>query len=518
MMAAMQLAPMTPAPLSGLGLAALMALAIVIRVAVGVGDDGLGGQDPWAYREAARQVTAWWRGVGDAPHGLFWPLGYPALGASLAMALGVDEATALRVASLMLSAAAAPLTAALVHSVLPSGRFGAWLAGGVVAVGAAASLSGAAVMADGPMLGWLALSAWATARGLRRPAWLPLAALALGLAVVTRQAALVALPAWIACVGWQAWRGRSEPGAAVWLGLAALALATPLALQGHYGGERPGALEHAWLRGWRPWHALQSTFATADGHADYAFPQAVFALFPLLHPGYLAPPGLIAIGLGVRNPLADGGGRLLLAGWLAMAVILFAGMPYQNFRFGLCALVPAAALAGLGAEALWRRAPGGVGRRLGLGMAVVCLAWTAAWTPRMAARHLRDRAERRATAGAVAAAVAALSRREVDAQRAVWGVGQRPPTIVAFELTLDLRHRHGLDVVDLSALDDAALDRLREAASRRPLVLAIDPTDLATQWRGTAVAEAERRLRTRFDVGPARAVGRYRVARLEPRR
>ncbi len=508
----------TPASLSGLGLAALMALAIAVRIAAGVGDDGLGGQDPWAYLDAARRISAFWQGVGNAPHGLFWPLGYPAVGAGLAAALGLDMATALRVAALLLSAAAAPLTAALVRALLPSATVGAWLAGGIVAVGAAASLAGAAVMADGPMLGWLALAAWATAAGFRRPALLPLAALALGLAIVTRQAALVALPAWIGCIGWHAWCGRGERKVPAFVALAALALATPLLLQAHFGGERPGALDHAWLRSWRPWHALQSTFSTVDGHANYAWPQGVYALFPVLHPGYLAPPGLLAIGFALRHRVANGSGRLLLALWLATAVVLFAGMPYQNFRFGLCALVPAAALAGLGLEALRQRAQGGLGRRLTMAGALVCLAWTAAWTPRMADRHLRDRAERRRTVSAVAAAANAIALREVAAQADAWGEAKRPPTVVAFELSLDLHYRHGLDVIDLSELDDAALQGLRDAAARRPLVLAVDPQDLTTQWVGTAVGEAERRLRAAFDVGPASAVGRYRVARLEPRR
>lgn len=521
----------------GMGCLALFALGAGVRVAVGLGDDGLGGQDPWAYETAARTTAAWLVGHAPAPTGFFWPLGYPALGALLGLLTGLPEASALRGLSLLLGAATGPLLAvavALAHG--PRARRAGLLGGAVVAASAASALAGAAVMADAAMAFWLVAAAAATAPllraqgeggGVSRRRAVLLAAgagAALGLAVVTRQAALVGAPA--VGIAWLLAAGRRRVGwdAVVVFGLCAGA---PLLAQLAIDPGRPGALEHTWLRSWRPWHAMMRSFDTPDGHADYAFPQGVYALFPLLHPGYLAPPLLLFLLRGVRRGWCgtDGCGvgpfaTLFWAQWLGVAVLLFAGMPYQNFRFGLCALPAAAALFGLGAadvlDARRRSAFGSATRgRWAVAALAVGLLWTAAWTPRMAQRHLQSRQERRALVQSVAEATTRVAASAFDPPR--------PPLLVAFELTLDLRHRQGLDVIELYDLRpggteaEARLRELAEAAARRPLVLVVDDRDLGTQWAGTPIAAALARLRDAYDAGPPERVGAYRVARLEPR-
>ncbi|MEY3011370.1 MAG: hypothetical protein RIT45_105, partial [Pseudomonadota bacterium] len=208
-------------------------------------------------------------------------------------------------------------------------------------------------------------------------------------------------------------------------------------------------------------------------------------------------------------------GALLWAQWLGVGVLFFAGMPFQNFRFGLVVLPAVAALFGLGATELGAGAQVGTRGRLARGALVLGALWTLAWTPRMASHHVQARAERRATVAAVAAA----ARTVADGAFAE----PRPPLLVAFELTADLRHREGVEAVELwdlrpgSPTADAALAELQAAASRRPLVLVVDDGDLATQWAGTPIAGALARVERDFDAGPPLRVQGYRVARLEPR-
>ncbi|MEY3014428.1 MAG: hypothetical protein RIT45_3163, partial [Pseudomonadota bacterium] len=443
-----------------LGCLVLFAVGVGARWLAGLGDDGLGGQDPWGYLDAARATGAWLIGHAPPPTGFFWPLGYPALGAVASLATGVPEATALRTLSTLLGAAAGPLlawTVVVAHG--PSARRAGLLAGAVLALGAAATLAGAAVMADAAMVFWLVVAALATAPTVRAdapvrglPARLGLGAVAgaaLGLAIVTRQASLVAAPAlgiaWLLAAA-----ARRVPRPALLTFGAALAL--PLLAQLALDVDRPGALDHAWLRSWRPWHAVMRTFDTPDGHASYPWPQGVYALFPLLHPGYLAPPlGLFAL-RGLRRAWCGEGaagcapvgpfGALLWAQWLGVGVLFFAGMPFQNFRFGLVVLPAAAVLFGLGAaDALGAGAQVGTRGRLARGALVLGALWTLAWTPRMARQHVQARAERRATVAAVAAA----ARTVADGAFAE----PRPPLLVAFELTADLRHREGVEAVEL---------------------------------------------------------------------
>ncbi len=517
--------------MTALALVVLAAVAWVLRIAVGLGDDGLGGQDPWAYLDATRAIGAWLHGTAGPPTGYFWPLGYPMLGAALS-AFGVDEALALRSISQALGAATAPVVAAAVVAWRPDaaaprlallGRIDGLIAGVVVACGAAATLAGAAVMADATMLFWLAIAAWllGLAHDKRGVAAWALAALAIGAAIVTRQAAVCVVPA----AAWallRAWRQRTLTLPAA-LAVVAIGALLPL-LQLAVDPTRPGALDHAWLQLWRPWNAVRSSFDTVDGHMDSAWPQGLFAAFAWLHPGYLAPPGALLVGLGLRAAWRDGhrDAVRVLGAWSLTGWAMLAGMPHQNFRFGLALLVPSAIGFGLGAAAALRpdisAAPGGswsmarpVRLLVLLGVALT-LAWTMAWTPRMAARHLDARAARRALVAEVAAEV-----RRRSADLAADGERPRAPLVVALELTADLQRRAELDVVEIATLGDDDLQRLREAAARRPLFLVVDDATMRRQWAGTAIASRFARLEAAFDSGPPSDVRGYRVARLEPR-
>jgi hypothetical protein len=106
---------------------------------------------------------------------------------------------------------------------------------------------------------------------------------------------------------------------------------------------------------WSPLNALRHDFFTADGHLAYALPNgayyglapANFAYFgPLLAVWIL--PGLWAARRWQVRTI------VLIVGWGGVVLAFHSGAPWQNFRFALAYLPPAAILAAAGLLLAWR--------------------------------------------------------------------------------------------------------------------------------------------------------------------
>jgi 4-amino-4-deoxy-L-arabinose transferase-like glycosyltransferase len=208
-------------------------------------------------------------------------------------------------------------------------------------------LSSVVIMADMPALFWATLASWLLVR-----TWpvevktLPelhetqlhrghggLAGLVLGLAVATRWIyGLLALPfaayALVQTRRFRTWRFLFIP---VLGGLGVLLPQLWLSLN------RPDSLLHNWLLNWRPMNAFARQFAHVDGDYAYTLPVALYYLQPLSHPNYMVPVlGLAALWGAwslwrrrIWQPL------ILLGGWFGVVYLFLAGIPYENFRFGL---------------------------------------------------------------------------------------------------------------------------------------------------------------------------------------
>ena len=106
---------------------------------------------------------------------------------------------------------------------------------------------------------------------------------------------------------------------------------------------------------WSPLNALRHDFFTVDGHLAYTQPNGVyyavapanFAYFGPLLAVWILPGAWAARRWPVRN-------IVLIVGWAAVVFAFHAGAPWQNFRFALAYLPPAAILAAAGLLLAWR--------------------------------------------------------------------------------------------------------------------------------------------------------------------
>jgi hypothetical protein len=106
---------------------------------------------------------------------------------------------------------------------------------------------------------------------------------------------------------------------------------------------------------WSPLNAVHRDFFTADGHLAYSQPNGVyyaeapanFAYFGPLLALWILPGVWAARRWGLRN-------IVLIGGWGGVVFAFHAGAPWQNFRFALAYLPPAAILAAAGLWLAWR--------------------------------------------------------------------------------------------------------------------------------------------------------------------
>lgn len=480
--------------------------------------DGLWGQDPWGYLAQAQGILDWTNG-GQTPVAR-WPQGYPLLGVMLHR-LGLSLPVAMQGASLLAGAATVPLVWLAGRAWLPTTRAAVpRLAALFVAVAPVHLVWSLCVTSDVSALAWLAAAAWMLGRAgaTRHPsAWMVGAGATLAMALITRFAVGSVLPAFLVAI---LARGRRQSWRSLQVGV--LAFVSVLIPQVLLSIQAPTeAVAHPWLIGWRPWYAWQRSFDTIEGVASYAWPQAMFAVFPAIHPGYLGMAGGLLAGVGVMTLLwpqagvdpsaeqttakgqpRDSGetgtavttiGRpacALLLTWAGGVTLFFSGVPFQNFRFGLIALLPWALLAALGAARIAAHK-----RAWAVGLILLTLVIQGVWAERLLTRHLTMVADRTASARTIAALL------------------PRGATVVAFGLTADIAGRskaqQRLSVVELATTPPEELAKLWPTT--KPVFVVVDPGQIRRQWLGKPVAKHLDWLRTHTHLKLIDRSGRWSV-------
>lgn len=352
----------------------LFALALRAGLAAFTQFDGLYGQDAFAYYEYARRLLDSTSRL-HMPAPFFWPLGFPALVALAFVPAGISPLAGQWV-SMLTGALVAPLVYLLTREVsiaiserragdetsyVP--RAGALVAGLVAAVSGQLLQSSIVLMADAAATMWATFSALALLRYAkeRRLRWWLAAALSLMLAAFTRWIygallipwALVFLFTWRKASGESAARLRSASTHAIIV----VACALPFCIA-QWGALVPStSLNHAWLTAWNPINAIGHVFDNPDGHFDYPLPVGIFYAQPVAHPYYIFPLLLPLILCGLwasrRAPAAH---RIVAVGWPLAVYVFLAGIPYENFRFGLALWPPLVVLGGAGVDWVWSRA------------------------------------------------------------------------------------------------------------------------------------------------------------------
>jgi hypothetical protein len=421
--------------------------------------DGLYGQDAFAYYQQALAIANF------DPKPFFWPNGYP-LWAALWMGLLGKHEFAAQFATLICGAALPPFVYLLGRDLFPSygERAGLW-AGLIAAVAGQAVLSSIVIMADMPALLWATVACWFLVRW-RHPGDLLAAGIFLGLAVVTRWAyALLAVP-FAAYSLFQSCQNKTSPRLLLLPTLGGLAILLP---QLWLSLDRPESLLHEWLINWRPANAFGRDFSHIDGEYNYTLPVALYNLQPLAHPNYMLPLlGLAALWGGWHLWRSRSwAALLLLGGWAGIVYLFLAGIPYENFRFGLTLYLPLLLLAGVGVEALRLKPPLRISRRMwGRGiyaLLTVSLALMALWAVRSAHNFLTA---------------------QNASKQSARQVGEMLPTgatILSFGLTSTLQHYTDLQVIEFYNLDIKSLEAA--TATSCPFYLLIDLDNIAVQWQ-----------------------------------
>ncbi len=327
----------------------LTAVMVAAVVSLLLGFNGLYGQDAHEYVRLSRAYFQQMQGMPYLPEGrgdAAFAVGYPLAGALLRFG-GPGSILALQLVS-WCSAGAALYAFDVNLRVLSPGahRWSRQLYAGI-ALGLSAYFvrAGLTVMSDA--LG-LALTLAAFHYGMRAvegrrgrdAVW---AAVFSGLAVLTRfsLAPLVgplALGVAIALLRVPAFTRRHDWNVG-WLGLALLAGSLVLAPHFLLKMKVPGTpLDHSLLQDWSPLNLFRAKFSSLNGTVDYGWPNLLYVLFPLFHPGFLLPLPLLFF-LAKRTDFLLPAKRVLL---VCVAVYLFflGGVPHQNLRY----LLPAFAL------------------------------------------------------------------------------------------------------------------------------------------------------------------------------
>jgi 4-amino-4-deoxy-L-arabinose transferase-like glycosyltransferase len=457
----------------------LTALTIRLAVIFFWQFDGLYGQDAYAYLRQAISIAENLPRGQPPPTDFFWPNGYPLLIAFGMLFFG-QTAWAAQLAALLCGAALAPLAFLLSRELfsksanLQSG----FLAGLMVAVAGQSILSSVVIMADMPALFWATLTAWLVVRAVQSeqgriftPALFFLAAgAALALAIISRWLYVLMVPALGFYVIFSYWgkvclalRPKNlcwQPLGAVFSGAIILAPQLWLSLNKREG------LAHSWLLGWSPANFFQREFENIDGHFVYQLPNWVFYAQPAGHPAYIFPLLSLAMlwGLWRLWQTRQRGPLILLLGWAGPVYLFLAGIPYQNFRFGLTLYLPLVILAGFGLSDLLsgkERALGGIFRLI----ISLSLAGTLAWAYPMLDNFLTPQNQSKIIAAQVEQTLPPQS------------------TLITFGLTLTIQHYTNLNTLEFFYLDESSLQTLTESPPG-PLYLLLDVGNVETQWQG----------------------------------
>jgi 4-amino-4-deoxy-L-arabinose transferase-like glycosyltransferase len=499
----------------------LIALTIRLIVIIYWRFDGLYGQDAFAYFDQAAAITQ------NLPHGLpppsdfFWPNGYPLLMAGFMLVLG-RHALAGQIPALLCGTLLAPLVYLLSQSLFgvngdvnesPAIRSQRGvLSGFIIASAGQPILSSVVVMADVPALFWATLGVWVSVHTIKykqegkrageqgrifspapllpcSPAFYWFAVgMALGMAIISRWLYLLVIPAMGVYLIFTLYQQRQPKHHRVFLGVfwAILGGILIVAPQLWLSLPKPEGLAHSWLLGWSPANFWRREFENIDGHFVYAWPNAIFYAQPALHPAYIFPLLGLAGLWGVRRlwQTKQWGPLILLLGWVAPVYLFLAGIPYQNFRFGLTHYLPFVLLAGFGLSDLLSAAikvqgSGGAEEQrrifppaplllrspvvlnVAITLSVVAML---AWAYPMLNSFLTTQ-----------------NQSKMIAQQ-VEQVLPGEATLLTFGLTLTIKHYTRLNTLEFFYQDVTSLDTLIE--SHQPLYLLLDVTSITTQWRG----------------------------------
>jgi hypothetical protein len=312
------------------------------------GFDGLYGQDAHEY---LRLAAAWLRALqgGPAPGPSFWPIGYPALAALLALGPWPLAATA-QVLSGLAYVAACALGVATLQRLYPEHARAAacyWLA--TFALSPFVLRAALCIMSDVTALAWAGLFVYCAARWQRAPrlAWIAAGAAACVAAGTTRHATGAVLLPSIVWWAWRAWQqhAHTRPRLLFVSMVGALAAALPTVLAASGGALQPW--HYPAVSGWSLGHAFALQQHTPDGYVVQRLPTALYAFSNVLNPGFTVLGPLLLLGLRARD-LRAGLQRALAVGWLLYA-LFHVGVPYQHdrhllasFPLALLVLFPAA--------------------------------------------------------------------------------------------------------------------------------------------------------------------------------
>lgn len=497
----------------------LIALAIRIFFILRNQFDGLYGQDSYAYYDYALALSS------SVMHGtvlppFFWPIGFPALVALATLIVGPSPVAGQAV-SLVTGSLVAPLGFLITRQVATEGAsasnsrsvgirdVASFTTGLILATGGQLVQSSVVVMSDAAALFWTTFSAYVLLRYLQgyRERWLMLAAIALSMAIVTRWVYAGLIPVWGLVLLFEHVRGRAirlpiRPLATACL-MGVVVLSPQLVLS---STDPAPVLGHSWLVGWNPLNALSQTIDNVDGHFAYALPVGVFYAQTGFHPGYISPVLTILLLAGAyavaRQANRFPTGAVLLLGWVVIEYGFVAGIPYENFRFGLAYLLPLAVLVGVGAQSLYlflgsHGIPSkAVSRTLAL-VLVAGLGWNLFWT------------------GHPLEIILDIKRGELRIIDLLHDRVASGATIVAFGPTLSIQHYTSLRAVDLSEQTPDALRSLAGESNR--LYLIVDISNLETQWRGRSPSLNFEFLVTHFESHRLDQVGNYTLFALDTR-
>lgn len=308
---------------------------VLVLVRLISGFNGLYGQDAHEYLRYTRALFDYFHG-GSHPGAFFWPLNYPLAGVSFAHILGTGP-ICLQLVSLLALPGSFLYIALLskqqasqpgIDSTQPNYSL---LFPALFLLLSPYLLRGAfLVMSDMQTLFLICATLYHLYRygTAGRSRDFLLGAGWIGLAVFTRYpAGLLLLPMAIAfCVFGVKYRDWKA-------GLIALPLALLVLLpQAMLRAETPfhflenGLLQHA-----SPLRIFQRSYDAPDGYFSYLFPNGLFVLSNLFHPGYLFA-GILLLPFFRKQDLSGWFSKLILVSWLLY--IVFIGMlPFQNSRF-----------------------------------------------------------------------------------------------------------------------------------------------------------------------------------------
>lgn len=507
----------------------IFALLLRARLIFNNSFDGLYGQDAYAYFGYAREMANALAHV-QVPPPFYWPLGYPLLLNAGWVLLGQSIAAA-QLTTLVCGAAAASFTLLLTRELLDHGKMTAGIvAGAVIALSGQAVQSSIVVMADAPALLWSALSAWLLSRYFRthRLVSLLISTVALVLALITRWQSTSLVLAWFAAFAFHIWTSsRQRHSLLKQGGVALLVFLLILTPQLYY--ERINSSEVAgsiWAEGWSPLNAFRRTFDNVDGHFDYALPPALFYAQPLFHPAYLFPLltpfavigawALVQAARGLSksamehrlrrlnkavaekktqtapyDPVGNESlapGAVLIIGWIAATYFFLAGIPYENFRFGLGMFVPVATLTGIGVARAWQ-AFSLPSRTRQVALSVILLAagvGSFIWQPR------------------VLQPIVDIKQRERNQLQAL--VQTLPPsaTVFSFGINGALEAYNDLHTVDVWS---EPLTEIRAQARAATSFLFLDTANVETQWHGFRVEQNYHALKEAGELQELRVIG-----------